>query len=221
MRIRRLFSMFALGAVALGSGCASYSWKTNVPEDMRTISVATFRNDSKVTELGAIVTRQILREVQREGTFTIANRDDAALEIQGEITDSGNAAMFGDRSTGRRLIEYDFSVKAKISVIDRKRNKVLIDAKPYLASTRMIAGNDLNTARRDASGRLADDLARQIIDDLAGRKKWNSEAKAKAEDKAKAEVETDADAEVDADADVEVDTEVEVDVDADAEAEAK
>ena len=49
---------------------------------MRTVSVPTFRNETDVLELGAVATRQTLREFQREGTFRIASQDDAALEVQ-------------------------------------------------------------------------------------------------------------------------------------------
>ena len=55
-------------AALFAPGCGtSYSWRPAVPEDMRTVSVPSFRNESDVQELGAVVTRQVLREFQREG----------------------------------------------------------------------------------------------------------------------------------------------------------
>ena len=70
----------------LAAGCASeYSWTSKVPPDMRSVSVPVFRNESEVTELGAVVSRQLLREFQREGTFRIAAAGDGAVEIQGVI----------------------------------------------------------------------------------------------------------------------------------------
>ena len=41
-----------------------------------------------------------------------------------------------------------------------------------MAETTFFSDTDIVTARRDASGRLAEDLARQIVDDVAGYK-WN------------------------------------------------
>ena len=64
-------------------GCGTdYAWRSSVPEGMRTVSVPTFRNESNLQEAGAIATRQVLREFQREGTFAIRPADDAALQIR-------------------------------------------------------------------------------------------------------------------------------------------
>ena len=53
-----------LAALAL-AGCANYRWTSPVPADMQTVTVPTFRNESNVLELGAVATRQVLREFQR------------------------------------------------------------------------------------------------------------------------------------------------------------
>ena len=75
------FILIALSLAAV-AGCSSYTWRSSVPEEMRTVYVPTFRNETEVVELGALATRQTLREFQREGTFKIASADDAALEVQ-------------------------------------------------------------------------------------------------------------------------------------------
>ena len=56
--------------VALLAGCgSSYCWRSSVPADRRSVYVPTFRNESGLQEIGAISARQLLREIQREGTF--------------------------------------------------------------------------------------------------------------------------------------------------------
>ena len=77
---------FCSAAMAIALAGCVYSWRPSVPADMRTVAVPTFRNSTDVTELGAAVTRQVLREFQREGTFRIVRLDDAALEVQGVFT---------------------------------------------------------------------------------------------------------------------------------------
>ena len=46
-----------LAMLALCAGCASYTWRSSVPSGMRTVSVPTFRNETDVTELGAVAAR--------------------------------------------------------------------------------------------------------------------------------------------------------------------
>ena len=159
--------ILASGVLCLVLGCGtSYSWRSSVPEDMRTVAVPTFRNESDVVELGAIASRQILREFQREGTFKVQMTGDAALEIQGVIKSAKPASAGYDRRSGLRMASYDFIATAEVSVIDKRKGKVLIDNRRYRAQTGFTAGQDRATAMRDASGRLADDLSRQVVDDV-------------------------------------------------------
>ena len=156
---------FVLCAAAFG--CATdYSWRSAVPEDARTVTVPTFRNESNVSEVGALASRQILREFQREGTFKVRTAGEAAIEVQGVITSVKPALAAYNRRAGGRVAAYDLSATAEISVIDKRTRKVLVDNRKYVANATFTAGQDKTTAVRDASGRLMDDLARQVVDDI-------------------------------------------------------
>ena len=148
-------------------GCATdYSWRSSVPEEVRTVSVPTFRNESSVSEFGAVATRQLLREFQREGTFRISTTGDSAIEIQGVVKSVSPALAAYNRRQGGRIAGYDVRATVEISVIDKRNRKVLVDNRRYVASATFTAGQDRTTAVRDASGRLADDLAQKVVDDL-------------------------------------------------------
>ena len=160
---RLLVLSFALAA----AGCASsYAWKPRVPAAMRTVSVPSFRNETQLVEIGAISTRQVAREFQREGTFRLASADDAALEIQGVVKSVKDGAVAYNRRTLSRHVACDLKLTAVVSVVDKREGKVLVDNKTYVAQTSTVVGQDQTTAERDASGRLADDLARQVVDDV-------------------------------------------------------
>ena len=152
-------------------GCASsYGWKPSVPQKMRTVCVPTFRNESDVQELGAIATRQLLREIQREGTFKIRRAGEAALEIQGVVKSAGCSVGAYDRRTEMAQNSYNYTAKAEVSVIDKRSRKVLADNLKFTAKTQFTSDQDHSTAMRNASGRLMDDLSRQIVDSLLGLK---------------------------------------------------
>ena len=166
-----------LAMLALCAGCASYTWRSSVPSGMRTVSVPTFRNETDVTELGAVTTRQVLREFQREGTFRIASADDAALEIQGVLKTLETSTPDFRRETSTRAYEHLLSVKAEVALVDRRNGKVLFDNRVYKAETTFFSDSDVVTGRRGASGRLAEDLARQIVDDVVA-SGWNRKSEA-------------------------------------------
>jgi hypothetical protein len=133
---------------------------------MRTVSVPTFRNESDLQEAGAVAARQVLREFQREGTFSVRGPDDAALQVQGTIKSVGGGLVSYDRRHGLRLGGQEIVAKAIVSVVDKRKGKVLVDNRVYSAVASFAAGQDVTTAQRDASGRLMEDLARQIVDDV-------------------------------------------------------
>ena len=148
-------------------GCATdYSWRSSVPSDARTVTVPTFRNESNASEIGALASRQLLREVQREGTFKVSRSGEAAVEVQGVIKSVSPMIVASNRRAGARVAAYDLSATAEVSVIDKRTRKVLVDNRKYVANATFTAGQDRTTAVRDASGRLMDDLARQIVDDI-------------------------------------------------------
>lgn len=154
-------------AVLSLAGCGTtYSWRSQVPARMRTVAVPTFRNESDVTELGAVVARELAREFQREGTFALRRTGESAVEIQGVIEKAASGARAYRRDMGLRNNEFTFSLRAKVSVIDKLHSKVLVDNRVYSAETTFAANHDTLTGERNASGRLAEELARQIVDDV-------------------------------------------------------
>lgn len=159
---------FSLCFAVLAAGCASeYKWHSTVPVDMRTVSIPVMRNESEITELGSIMARQLGREFQREGTFEISAVEEAAIEVQGVIKKVEDSVSGYSRKIGMRYSSFDLKAEVEISVIDRKSGKVLIDNKKYTASATFSTGvGDVATAKRDASGRLAEDLARQVVGEI-------------------------------------------------------
>lgn len=158
---------FALTVGLVLTGCRTvYRWSSGVPDEMRAVSVPVFRNASDVTGLGAAVTTQVLREIQREGSLRVAAPDDCAVEIQGEVRSDHSATVAYERRTGARTREHRFTAVAVVSVVDKKSGKTLIDKRKYTAGTTFLANDDVLTGERDASGRLAEDFARQIVDDV-------------------------------------------------------
>lgn len=164
MKAGFVFAAFAALSTVL-AGCSSYSWRPGVAQDMRTVDVPVFRNESGVTGLGSAIARQTLREFAREGTYKLAAPGECALEIQGVVRDSSSHAVAYARKTGERNREYTLRVTAQVSFIDKKNGKVLVDNRKYTASAPFLAGDDILTGERDAAERLAEDMARQIVDD--------------------------------------------------------
>jgi len=169
VRVLSRLSVLILAAGLLVGCGSSYAWRrTTVPTDVRKVHVPTFRNESDVSELGAIASRQILREFQREGTYKISAEDDAVVEVQGVIKSADVGVSAYDRRSGSRKSSYTFTAEAEVSVIDKRSRHVLVDNRKFSAMAFFTTGGDLATGKRDASGRVMDDLARQVVDCVLG-----------------------------------------------------
>ena len=162
----RMIGFVALAGLLALAGCRSYSWRSGVPENLRRVAVPVFRNEGGTTEFGNVVARQVLREFQREGTMRITSGADAALEVQGVVKRTHTGVMAHDRVTGLRNRGYRFSAKIEVTLVDRTTGKLIFNNRPYHATTSYVGNDDELTGERDASGRLAEDLARQIVDDV-------------------------------------------------------
>lgn len=163
--MKKTFATFVLGGVALLSGCAGYTWGTSVPEEYRTVSVPVFENLTEVSELGPIVTQYTLREFQREGTFRVARSADAAVEVQGALRTMDREGVSYDRGRGMRATEYRYVIVADVSFVDKRNGKVLLEKKGILGETTFLTHNDLLTGQKNAAARIAQDIARQIVNE--------------------------------------------------------
>lgn len=165
--MRHVLFPAALFAAMLLSGCAGYTWGTSVPKAYRNVAVPVFENLTEASEIGPIVTQYTLREFQREGMFRIVRPEDAAIEVQGVLRNMSRTAVAYDRGRGLRASEYRYVVVADVSFVDKKNGKILLERKGIKAETTFLTHNDLLTGQKNASFRIAADIARQIVNDAA------------------------------------------------------
>ena len=155
----------ALCAAALTSGCAGYTWGTSVPEEYRTVAVPVFENLTEVSEIGPIVTQYTLREFQREGSFKVVRPSDAAIEVQGVLRRISRGVASYDRTGSMRANEYRYVVFADVTFVDKRNGKVLLERKGITGETTFLTQNDLLTGQKNASARIAQDIARQVVNE--------------------------------------------------------
>ena len=163
--MRHVLLPVALVCAMVFSGCAGYTWGTSVPVEYRKVSVPVFENLTAVSEIGSIVTQYTLREFQREGTFRIARPGESAIEVQGTLRSKSLGGISFDRGQGMRESEYRYEIVADVTFVEKRTGKVLLERKGIKGSTTVLTHDDLLTAQKNASFRVAADIARQIVND--------------------------------------------------------
>lgn len=164
MRSTLCLTLALASALLLTNGCASYRFRSSVPEELRTIAVPVFENASGYPEIDAVVTQYVLREFQREGTFKLSPLDSASLKLLGKLVRTELHPLSYDRNYGSRASEYRYAIEAEITLVERGTGKLLIDTQRVKASTTFLTHGDMLTGMQDAYPRIAKELSRAIVD---------------------------------------------------------
>jgi len=161
-------SLMSLGLMIVGcillTGCASYRITSDVPEELRTIAVPIFENETGFPEVGAITTQHTLREFQREGTMKIKSLESASLKLLGTVRAGEMTPVRFDRSYGSRASEYRYTLVAEITLVERSTGRLLLDAIQVSGTTTFLTYDDLLTGMQNSYARIANELSRAIVD---------------------------------------------------------
>ncbi len=169
MNLRRWLLLSLCAVFPLGlAGCAGYSLgpSNGTAAGDQSIQIRPFVNQTMQPRLTDVVTQQVRKQVQRDGTFTLATHDDGDLVVSGTLIKyQRNELSFSSRDI---LTVQDFRVQltAQVTVTDRSSGKIILD-RPISGITLVRVGSDLVSAERQAMPILAADLARNIVDALA------------------------------------------------------
>lgn len=125
----------AAAALVLGLAGCGYSLvgtsKGWLPDDVKTVWVPAFGNDTPVVGLEQRLTTALLRELSARGRLKPApSRDQADAVLLGRVTGYSVQPVRFD-AQGRAL-EYQVLVTARITLTERKSEKVLFDDPAFL-----------------------------------------------------------------------------------------
>jgi len=145
------------------SGCAGYQLGSSAPKELRSIAVPTFENASGHPFVEAAATQAVLAELRRDGTLRIADRENAALELEGRVTGCHLDPMRFDRNSPTLAVEYRLTLTADIKVYERATGKVVARLKSVTGDDLFRTQSDLPSAERDAIPRAAARLAKTVV----------------------------------------------------------
>ncbi len=168
--MRNRFLLRGLGVVFLIAflvGCG-YHFKgkaNNLPEDIKSISIPIFKNDTTETNIENLFTNALIAQFVRSKEFKITDVDKADAVIYGVLKEYHNETL--TYSGGGKVSQYRVRIVAEVSLVRAKTKEVIWRAKhlsefeDYDASTNTIK-NEAN--KEKAIRRLAKFMAEIIHD---------------------------------------------------------
>jgi hypothetical protein len=165
--VKKAFSTLLLALLL--SGCAGYHLGPATPSYLRqihSIAVPTFRNATLVPRIEVLVTGTVIKQFQQDGTFRIANENNADATLKGEIVAVGRSPARSVRGNVLATTEFNLAVRVRYTLVGRD-GKTLAGPSDAAGSTSFFVGADVSTDERQALPLAAEELAGRLVSQLS------------------------------------------------------
>ncbi len=154
------------------AGCAGYQLgpSNGLEARTRSVQINPFANQTMQPRLTDVVTWQMRKELQRDGTYQLATHGDGDIIVTGELLRYQRMEVTFSSNDILTVQDYRLTLTAHVTARERGSGRIILD-QPVTGYTLMRVGNDLTSAERQAMPLLAQDLA-QNITSLLAEGKW-------------------------------------------------
>jgi hypothetical protein len=161
-------SLATVFCLALG-GCLGYHVGPVKPyylRDVHTIAVPTFKNRTLVPRVEVLVTDTVIKQLQQDGTFQVANGDKADATLEGQIDRINRLPARSVRGNVLATTEFSLGLIVKYSLIGRD-GKPLAGPSQAVGTTSFFVSSDVTTDERQALPLATEDLATRLVSQLS------------------------------------------------------
>lgn len=156
--------LFSLG------GCAGYHIGPIQPYYLRavhSIAVPTFTNNTLIPRISVLVTDSVIKQFQQDGTYRIANKDQADAILMGQIFQINRAPARSVRGNVLATVEFNLIIQVRYTLVDRATGKDLAPAALVYGTTSFFVGDDITTDERQAIPIAAEELSVRLVSQLS------------------------------------------------------
>lgn len=155
-------------ALALPTGCAGYKLGpvNGMTAGAKSVQVNPFLNHTLEPLLSDVVTEQVRKQLQRDGTYKLASHNDGDIVVEGVITAYQRQEQSFAPNDTMVVRDYRLVLVAQVKARDRLTGRKILD-KAVTGVTLIRVGADLSSAERQGLPLLAADLAQNVTSLLA------------------------------------------------------
>ncbi|HUK26228.1 MAG TPA: LptE family protein [Terriglobales bacterium] len=161
----------ALAVCLLAAGCGYHTAAHNVtlPQNVKTLAVPVFVNDTETYKAEQVLTAAVIRELVTRTHYHVLRQasPEADATLRGTVLSTYFAPLTYDSQTGR-VASVLITVNLKVSLTDRQ-GKVLYQNPEYLFREQYQVSRELNSFFEEDSPaleRLSNDFARTLVSNL-------------------------------------------------------
>jgi hypothetical protein len=161
-------NLFAAIAICF-SGCLGYHIGPIKPyylQDVHTIAVPTFKNETLIPRIEVLVTGTVIKQFQQDGTFRIGNEENADAVLKGEISKISRSPARSVRGNVLATTEFNLAMRVKYRLVGRD-GKPLGPPGEAVGTTSFFVGSDVITDERQALPLATGELATRLVSQLS------------------------------------------------------
>jgi outer membrane lipopolysaccharide assembly protein LptE/RlpB len=166
---RRMALAFLLGVFGAGCGYHTAGHAVTIPDNVRTIAIPAFVNQTQTFKIEQMLTAAVVREFVTRTHYHVINQvnDDADSVLHGTVLATYTTPLTYDSRTGRAASVL-VVISMKVSLLD-KQGKVLYQNPSYLFREQYEVPRDVNSFFEEdtpAFQRLSRDFAQTLVSNI-------------------------------------------------------
>ena len=151
------------------TGCLGYHVgpvKPSVLRDVHGIAVPTFENKTLLPRIEVLITDSVIKQLQQDGTYRIANENNADAILKAEISEIIRTPARSLRGNVLRTTEFNLAMHVKYK-LETPSGTVLMPSTEVVGTTSFFVGEDVTTDERQALPLAAEELAIHLVTQLS------------------------------------------------------
>jgi outer membrane lipopolysaccharide assembly protein LptE/RlpB len=151
------------------TGCLGYHVgpvKPSVLRDVHGIAVPTFENKTLLPRIEALITDSVIKQLQQDGTYRIANENNADAILKAEISEISRTPARSLRGNVLATTEFNLAMHVKYK-LETPSGTVLMPSTEVVGTTSFFVGEDVTTDERQALPLAAEELAIHLVTQLS------------------------------------------------------
>ncbi|PYK71923.1 MAG: hypothetical protein DME42_10010, partial [Verrucomicrobia bacterium] len=136
--------------------------KPSVLRDIHAVAVPTFENKTLLPRIQVLITDSVIKQLQQDGTYRIANENNADAILKAEITDISRTPARSVRGNVLATTEFNLIMHVKYK-LETPSGTVLMPSAEVVGTTSFFVGTDVTTDERQALPLAAEELASHLV----------------------------------------------------------
>jgi hypothetical protein len=151
------------------TGCLGYHVGPVTPgvlRDVHLVAVPTFENKTLLPRIEVLVTDSVIKQIQQDGTYKIAEKDNADAVLKAEIIQISRTPARSVRGNVLATTEFNLSMHVRYK-LETRSGTLLMPYAEVVGTTSFFVGTDVTTDERQALPLAAEELATHLVTQLS------------------------------------------------------